>query len=187
MKKLFIIFALSIMSLAVSAQEIRSDRMTSIGRVVSTKSQIIKNGIDDKSTIFMYIDATDFEGEMFYDIGMFFKESISRAFPKKGVILVRVANGEVLEFSNSLDEVNSRDFDGTLLDGKMVYLNSIVFTATREEVDKLKSGISKLRVQTQDDHIDIEYPEDTLGAAIGIHLAKIDAAFAKKKDIRDDF
>lgn len=187
MKKLLLILVLGIVGLYANAQEILTDRTTEIARIVSTKGELIRNGLSDKTPYMMYLSATDFEGEVFYDVGLMFVEYTSRAFPKDGVILVRVADGEVLEFTNSLKESDSRDRIGALLGDTMVYYNSVLFLATREQLEKMKLGVLKIRIETSTSHIDIEYKNDKLGAAIGVHLANIDAALAGKKDIRDDF
>lgn len=187
MKKLFIIFALSIMSLASNAQSILINTTDSEGhRHIGTKEQLIRNGLTDTHPYYMSLSVTEIESWT-YTVLLRFSELTSKAFPEGGAILIKTGTGDVLEFKNLLSEKDSRDWVGRMSGNTHIFLNSVAFELTREQLEKTFMGVIKIRVQTGASYYDIEYKKDKLGTALIKHLESLDAAISENKTIRDDF
>lgn len=192
MKKYILSLALALSCLlALGQSRIIVDRMDSdVGlRTVATSELPVRNGMTDKHPMLVGIIAQLSPRGCEYFLQVAFNELESRAVPFKGVMLIRTAAGEVLELSNTLQELDSRDFIGSVIQGTglITYRNTASYGVTMEQLRAIASGVVKIRVETASGSFDTIYKKDPFGDAVTAHLAVLLPAISKKNDIKSDF
>ena len=192
MKKfiLSLLLALSCL-LALGQSRIIVDRVDSDTglRTVATSEISVRNGMADKHPMLVGIIAQQSPRGCEYFLQVAFNEFESRAVPVNGVMLIRTAAGEVLELNNVLQERDSRDFVGSVVQGAglITYRNTASYRVTMEQLRAIASGVVKVRVETASGPFDTIYKKDPLGDAVTTHLAVLLPAISKKNDIKSDF
>lgn len=192
MKKYVLSIALALSCLVTLAQSrIMVDRLDSDTgiRTVATSDLPVRSGMSDKHPMLVGLIAQQSQGACDYLLHVTFTEFESRAVPVNGVMLIRTASGEVLELSNILQELDSRDFVGSVVQGTglITYKNSASYRVTLDQLRSMSAGVVKVRVETASEPFDTIYKKDPFGDAIAAHLAVMVPAMSKKKDIKRDF
>ena len=192
MKKYILSLALALSCLTALAQSrVIVDRVDSDTglRTVATSDLPVRNGMADKHPMLVGIIAQQSSGSCEYFLHVTLTEFESRAVPFKGVMLIRTASGEVLELSNTLQELDSRDFVGSVVQGTglITYKNSASYRVTLDQLRSMSAGVVKIRVETASGSFDTIYKKDPFGDAVTAHLAVLLPAISKKNDIKSDF
>lgn len=159
-------------------------------RVVSTKSEVIRTGMSDRYPFKVHLSAAlnPQSGEWSYSLLVGVVEMSSRAVPKGGALLIKTADGSVVELANEFDELRSRDFQGTLVPGTSLisYVNFGSYSITREQLEALKGGVQKVRLQHLGEVVESVYKKDKWGAIISAQLGEL-VGLMGAGDIREGF
>lgn len=159
-------------------------------RAIGTSTMVVRSGLSDEHGIDLGLLAIQYKGAWDIRLRLLICERISHAIPKGAILLVRTDAGEVFEFTNALDELESRDFRGTRSPntGIVTYHNTGSYPVTIEQLKEMAKGVAKIRVQLMSEVFDREYKQrDPFGEAIAEHLMVLGPAMAQNKDIRSDF
>lgn len=192
MKKIVLLIAVVLFPLLMSGQSTliynQQDAQTGL-RAYGTSEIIVRNGITDehplKISLFAFGPAPDWK----YSLNVTTTEIVSRAIPKGAILLLRTANDEVIELTNSLEASRSQDFVGRWIEGtaSKTYDNKGIYTVTREQLENISAGVAKVRMQLSGETFDTIYKKDKFGAALKAHLETIDSAISAGADLRSGF
>lgn len=158
-------------------------------RALGTSSTVVRNSLSDAHGLDLSMIAFQHGNQWKVELVLHVCERVSHAIPKGAILLVRTKSGEVFEFTNSLDRMNSQDFKGSFSHntGFTTYHNRASYPATIDQLKAMAQGVVKIRVQLMSETFDVVYKKDPFGEAVAEHLMVLGPAMAHNKDIRSDF
>ena len=191
MKRFIILLALSLCALSAAAQSqlIMKTQDAQAGlKTLLTSETIVRNGFADRHPLKVAVLAVQ-TPDWKYSLQVAVSETVSRAVPKSGVILIRTKSGQIYELVNTLEESQSRDYVGKWIEGTAIktYENRASYAVTREQLEDIAAGVLKIRMQLSDGAFDTEYKKEKFGEAVQMHLSVIDAEISAGSDLRQGF
>jgi len=158
-------------------------------RSVGSKGVVIRNGFTDRTPLTVTLSAYETPHGWAYGLLLQIPELVSRALPEGGIVMFRTTSGEIVEFKQTLPEHVSRDYVGQWIEGSAskIYYNSGAYLADLDGLSKLSEGVAKVRIQTSDSYIDIEYKKERWGKAMTEMLGELQASIESGADIRSGF
>lgn len=191
MKRFIVLLVLLLCALSAVAQSrliMKKQDAQSGRRTLATSEILVRNGMSDRHPLkvgVVAVQAPDWK----YSLQVAVSETVSRAVPFSGVMLIRTKSGQTYELVNTLKEVDSRDFVGKWIEGTAIktYENRASYAVTREQLDDIANGVVKIRMQLSDGAFDTEYKKEKLGEAVKAHLVVIDAEISMGGDLRQGF
>ena len=191
MKRILVLCALTLSMCAFAQPRLILQNQDPISGYTSlgTSDVIVRNGMADRHPLKVSILATQISDSWVYSLEIAVSEFTSKAIPEGGIFLIRTLSGNVYELANTRTEAESRDRVGTWIEGtsSKVYYNRASYPVTREQLEDISSGVSKIRMQLLGSTFDTEFKKDKLGAAVGSFLTLIDSVILSGSDIRSDF
>lgn len=156
---------------------------------LGTSAIVVRNGLSDVHGLDLSLMAFRHTDQWEVKLILQVCERVSHAIPKGAILLVRTKSGEVFEFTNVLDRLQSQDFKGTFSPNtKLVtYHNRASYPVTLDQLKALAEGVVKIRMQLMSETFDVIYKRDPFGEAVGELLMVLGPAMAQNKDIRSDF
>lgn len=156
---------------------------------LGTSAIVVRNGLSDAHGLDLSLMAFRHTDQWEVKLILQVCERVSHAIPKGAILLVRTKSGEVFEFTNVLDRLQSQDFKGTFSPNtKLVtYHNRASYPVTLDQLKALAEGVVKIRMQLMSETFDVIYKRDPFGEAVGELLMVLGPAMAQNKDIRSDF
>lgn len=158
-------------------------------RAIGTSSKVVRSGLSDTHGLDLSLMAFQYNGQWEIKLVLQVCERVSHAIPKNAILLVRTKSGEVFEFANTLERMQSQDFKGTFSPNtKLVtYHNRASYPVTIDQLKALAAGVVKIRMQLFTETFDTIYKKDPFGEAVAELLTVLGPAMAQNKDIRSDF
>ena len=159
-------------------------------RALATDEMVVRSGFSDRHPIGLGLIAIEASDGWRYSLAISVAETVSRPIPEGSLLLVKLFTGEVLEFTNHLDDLTSQDFEGRLVEGStiIIYNNRGSYSISMEDLVRIgRAGVQKIRIQHSTGYYDTEYKKDQWSKVITAHVTAIQGAIRQNKDIRSDF
>lgn len=192
MKRLIYIVVVMLAALPCFGQSYDTGMHSDGFRFVGSSAEVVRTGFTDRHPFEISVTAafnpTTQEWEHSLMIGVI--SITSEAIPEGAAILIRTGSGDVIESANTLDELSSRDFHGTVgpATGLISYTNHASYPISEDDLVKLaRGGVKKVRIQLAGEFVDSEYKKDKWGEVILAQLRELSAAKNSSGDIREGF
>lgn len=159
-------------------------------RFVTSDPAVIRAGFSDRHPLDVHVAAASPDGgkTWTYSLVVSVSDLVSRAIPQGGLLLVRTLSDEVIELRNEFDELQSRDYEGSLVPGTAVvmYKNKGSYTVTLDQLEKIALGVRKVRIEFTGETVDSEYKKDKWSEPLTLMLQQVRATIATT-DVREGF
>lgn len=161
-------------------------------RFVGSSAEVIRSGFTDRHPFEVAVTATFNPGTQEWEHALMIgvMSGGSEVIPEGAAILIRTGSGDVIESFNTLDELTSRDFYGTVgpTTGLISYTNHASYPVSEDDLTKIAmEGVKKVRIQLSGEYIDSEYKKDKWGEVIFAQLLELSTAKSGSGDIREGF
>lgn len=192
MKKIATILILAFLGSQVSAQIIIDKVEEGGGRLISTKSQMVKPNPKSPTLLDFSLSYTEKGGVGTYFINIMFGSSSKLKMDKDALIAIRFLDDDVFKLKNFMqaeDHIGKTSFYGKIA----ITSYSITATAelTEDEYNKLAScGVKKIRFALPVENLDFDFTDKSSVKLYEFLYAQknyLDEAIKTKKDIMSDF
>lgn len=181
-----------VLSLPAFAQTFDTGKGQDGFRFTGSKAEWVRTGFTDKHPL--QIGLTAYQnpetGEWAYSLSIGVSSPVSEAIPVGAALLIRTGTDEVIESYNTLEELESRDFKGRIVEGTslITYTNEGMYPISRDNLLKIsEQGVKKARLQLVGESFDSEYKKDKWSRVIQEALVELDSAMQQSGDVREGF
>lgn len=188
MKKILLLTIIISLSSSVFAQKIELDKMDNGERTIMCSHENVRS-MKDKVVFSVALCANQNKsGEIFYNLSLKTTASSPITVPKNGKLLIKLMDDSIIELSTIME------YAGTVRDvhnvNGYVFSDYTIFPAfivTTEQIDKIKNGVKKIRLETLTGGVDKDFKKDKIGAIVSAEYNLLKNAFSEKKSFSDDF
>lgn len=172
----------------IFAQKIDLDKVENGERTIMCSHENVRS-MKDKVVFSVALCANQNKaGTVFYNLSLKTAALSPITVPKGGKLLVRLMDDSVIELSTLME------YAGTVRDvhniNGYVFSDYTIFPAfllTVEQVNQIRKGVKKIRLETTMEAVDKEFKKDKIGAIISTEYNLIQEAISQKKNFNDNF
>lgn len=188
MKKVLLAILFILSSAYTYAQKIDLDKVENGERFIICSLENVRS-MSDKVVFSVGLSAAQNKDEkVFYSILLSATSTKPITVPKNGKLLIKLQDDSILElttmieYSDKIGKVNN--VAGYVYTG---YTVTPSFGVTPDQIDKIKQGVKKIRLETSLEAIDKEFKKDKIGKVIETEYNLIKGALATKKTFSEGF
>ncbi|WP_321479724.1 hypothetical protein [uncultured Bacteroides sp.] len=187
MKK--ILFAFMVLSsMNTFAQKIELDKVEKGERFIICSLENVRS-MSDKVVFKVGLSVGQNKtGNTLYSILLNATAATPLTVPKNGKLLIKLMDDSTLELNTSIeysDKIGKVNNVGGYV--YTAYTITPSFNVTPEQIDKIKQGVKKIRLETSLEPIDKNFKKDKIGKVIEKEYSLIKNALSKKKSFSDGF
>ena len=188
MKKTVILLFVLSSALNTFAQKIESDKTVNGERTIICSHENVRS-MKDKVvfSVALCLNQSQNGGEN-YNISLKTTSLSPITVPKGGKLLIKLMDDSIIELSTIME------YAGTVRDvhniNGYVYSDYTIFPAfllTIEQIDQIRKGVKKIRLETTTGAVDKDFKKDKIGKVIAVEYDLIKSALSQKKSFSDDF
>lgn len=192
MRKLIYFLTLVLMTASASAQKIVDDRVTDGGlRLVSCESKPFRS-MSDKTVLSIGMSASVKDGDIKYFLDVTLQSSEPISAPAGARMLIKTPSGDVItldEFANKTlaDNIGHVQSVGGIV--VKTFTINLSYLLTKEQIDQLLSGITKIRIELNGNNYEKEWKKDKISSFLSKEYKVLNDAVAvdKKGSFTDGF
>lgn len=188
MKKILLFTTIISLSSSVFAQKIELDKIDNGERTIMCSHENVRS-MKDKVVFSVALGANQNKsGETIYNLSLKTTASSPITVPKSGKLLIKLMDDSIIELSTLMEYAGTvrdvHNINGYVFSDYTIYP---AFILTTEQIEVIKNGVKKIRLETTTGNIDKDFKKDKIGPIISAEYKLLNEALATKKSFSEDF